>query len=76
MPTSNSKPQVNPATDSPLGAPAGNEPYQTVRAKNWAQDHQEDNGTPGNSAHETTRAGNRAFFQKHDTPQPKPTQGA
>jgi len=38
MPTSNSKPAQSAATDKPLGAPGGNEPYKTVRAKNWAQD--------------------------------------
>lgn len=75
MPTSNSKPQVSPATDSALGAPGGNEPYKTVRAKNWAQDEGGDVAA-SNSAYSTNRMGNVAESDGKVTPQAKPAQEA
>lgn len=78
MPTSNSQPMQSAATDKPLGAPGGNEPYKTVRAKNWAQEDGKDTGTPGNEPHQTQRMGNVAFGSTSSEPkeQAKPAQGA
>ena len=76
MGTSNTKPQVSPATDNKLGAPGGNEPYKTIRAKNWAQD---DGGdvVATNDIYATKRMGNVAEPPDNPTkPEPKPAQGA
>lgn len=62
MPTSKSECIPNVATDSPLGAPAGNEPYKTIRAKNWANPDK-DVAPKSQSPYDTTRAGNTAFFK-------------
>lgn len=75
MPTSNSKPQQSPATDSPLGAPPGNDPYKTVRAKNWAQEDGQSGGTPGDSAYKTQTMGN-AIDGTGLQAEPKPAQNA
>ena len=75
MGTSNSKPQPSAATDSPLGAPGGNEPYKTVRAKNWAQEGGKSVAAPG-SIYETDRAGNTASKGDTTVPASKPSQGA
>lgn len=72
MPTSNSKPQPNAATDSPLGAPKGNEPYTTVRAKNWANP---DAPEKGQDLTDTKPIGNIAGGSA-TKPEPKPAQGA
>ena len=74
MGTSNTKPQESPATDKPLGAPGGNEPYKTIRAKNWAQDDKQDVAA-SDSIYGTKRMGNVA---QSDTAkaEPKPAQGA
>lgn len=76
MPTSNTKPQPSAATDKPLGAPGGNEPYKTVRAKNWAQDSGESTAPSGNDPYGTDRAGNTASKGDQTEPAPKPAQGA
>lgn len=73
MPTSKSMPMQSAATDSPLGAPGGNEPYKTVRAKNWAQQDGQDVAA-SDSAYDTKAAGNTAQF--NSGAEPKPTQGA
>lgn len=77
MPTSNSKPQESPATDSPLGAPGGNEPYKTVRMKNMAQEDGKNVDT-SNDIYQTKRMGNIAGGDAMSAPveQPKPAQGA
>lgn len=76
MPTSSTKPQVSPATDNPLGAPSGNEPYRTIRMKNMAQDDGGDVAA-SDSAYQTTRMGNVAESPDNPaTPEPKPAQGA
>ncbi len=62
MPVSNSKPLQSAATDSPLGAPGGNDPHKTVRAKNWANPDKEVSAK-GNDPYETKTAGNTAFFK-------------
>lgn len=66
----------NVATDSPLGAPGGNEPYKTVRMKNMAQDDGGDvSGTQ--SPYDTQIMGNVAMQPNDPTKQePKPGQGA
>jgi len=64
----------NVATDSPLGAPGGNEPYKTIRAKNWAQDDKGDVAPGSNDPHDTKRLGNAA--DNLAKPAPKPSQGA
>lgn len=77
MPVSNSKPMPSAATDKPLGAPGGNEPYKTVRAKNWAQDDGGDVAPSSQDPYETQRMGNVAM--PPDDPvkaEPKPAQGA
>lgn len=77
MPTSKSMPRPSSETDSPLGAPGGNEPYKTIRAKNWAQDDGKDVAA-SDSAYGTSRMGNVAFGSTSSEPkeQPKPAQGA
>lgn len=70
MPTSNSKPTPSAATDKPLGAPPGNEPYKTIRAYNCAQDDHKEVGTPGDSMYETDRAQNTAFFHEKSAEAP------
>lgn len=72
MPTSDTKRAYSCATDSPLGAPPGNDPYKTVRAKNWAQ---EDGGDVAAKAspYETKQMGNAAM--NINTEEPKPAQG-
>lgn len=76
MPTSNTKPQQSAATDSPLGAPGGNEPYKTVRMKNMAQEDGQDVAA-SNSAYDTKRMGNIAGdANSSPSPEPKPAQGA
>lgn len=86
MPTSNSKPQVSPATDSPLGAPGGNEPYKTVRMRNVANPETNGSATDTNigadagkeaedMSQKTAPIGNIAQG-KNTSPQPKPSQGA
>lgn len=75
MPTSNSKPQQSPATDSPLGSPAGNEPYKTIRARNWADRDGSDNKPAGNEPHATQTMGNVAMPPDDPiVPQAKPAQ--
>jgi len=77
MPTSNSKPQQSAATDSPLGAPGGNDPHKTVRAKNWAQDDGGDVAPSSQDPYGTVRMGNPAMLPDNPTKaQPKPAQGA
>lgn len=77
MPTSNSKPQPSAATDSPLGAPAGNEPHKTIRARNWAQDGGGDVAPAGNEPYDTQRMGNNADANvAPEAATPKPAQGA
>jgi hypothetical protein len=75
MPTSNTKPIPNVATDSPLGAPGGNEPYKTVRMTNMANPDAKQ-GIGDASPYETDRAGNTASKGDTTAPQAKPTQGA
>lgn len=75
MPTSNSKPQPSAATDSPLGAPGGNDPYETVRAKNTAQDDKQDVAA-SDDAYSTKRMGNVAQSDGAIKPESKPAQGA
>jgi hypothetical protein len=74
MPTSNSKPMPSYATDKPLGAPGGNEPYKTIRAKNWAQDDGQDVAA-SNNIYDTNRMGNIAQSETAKA-QPKPSQEA
>lgn len=69
MPTSKTERAVSAATDSPLGVPGGNDPYKTVRSKNWANPDKEVNDT-GNSMYTTTPAGNPAQGSG-ETPAPK-----
>ena len=75
MGTSNTKPQQSPATDSPLGAPGGNEPYRTIRAKNWANPDASQ-GIGNANPYETDRAGNMASKGDGTAEQAKPKQGA
>lgn len=77
MPVSNSKPQQSPATDTPLGAPAGNEPYVTKRMGNMAQEDGQDVAS-AQDAHQTSRMGNEAFGNTGSEPakQPTPAQGS
>jgi len=60
------------ATDSPLGAPGGNEPYKTVRAKNWANP---DATQKGQDLTSTSMIGNVAGGSA-TAKEPKPSQGA
>lgn len=68
MPTSKSECMPNVATDSPLGAPGGNDPHKTVRAKNWANPEKE-TAPKSQTPYETQRAGNTAFFSDKDAEQ-------
>lgn len=78
MSTSNTTRSESAATDSPLGAPGGNEPYKTMRAKNWAQEDGGDVKPSGNDPHATKTMGNVAFGSTSSAPkeQAKPSQGA
>ncbi len=75
MPTSNTKPQQSAATDKPLGAPTGNEPYKTIRFPNMAQDDGKD-VSAADSAYDTKRMGNIAENDNAATPESKPAQEA
>lgn len=68
-----------------MGAPGGNEPYKTVRAKNWANPDmtgdmsdsniEVDAGKEAEDLTDDAPIGNIAQG-KNTSPQPKPTQGA
>lgn len=76
---------MSPATDSPLGAPGGNEPYKTVRAKNWANPENTGSmsdtniGADAGKESEDLKDGDAPIGNiaqgKNTKPQPKPAQG-
>lgn len=65
---------MSAATDSPLGAPGGNEPYKTVRMKNMAQP---DGGdvSASDDIYKTKMIGNMASKTNNNSAEPKPSQG-
>lgn len=77
--------QVSPATDSPLGAPGGNEPYKTVRMTNFANPETNagmsdtkisSQGAKAEDLHDDSAPIGNVAQGKNTSPQPKPSNHA